>query len=117
MAVDQTKIIKPATLKADQDGFSALLGIAGYQPSNAELSAAKLKLLVEALDASQRTYAQKEAEFKTARDRLVVAQWAFHNAMLGAKDQVIALFGKDSDQVQALGLKKKSERKKPRKGS
>jgi len=30
---------------------------------------------------------------------------------LGAKSQVIAEYGVDSDQVQALGLKKKSERK------
>jgi hypothetical protein len=29
--------------------------------------------------------------------------------MLAVKEQVIAQFGKNSDQVQALGLKKKSE--------
>ncbi len=37
--------------------------------------------------------------------------------MLGVKEQVIAQFGKSSDQVQALGLKKKTEYKAPvRKG-
>jgi len=49
------------------------------------------------------------------------AEWEFHNMLLGVKDQVIAQYGKDSDQVstrstyqvQALGLKKKSERKAP----
>jgi hypothetical protein len=33
--------------------------------------------------------------------------------MLGVKDQVVAQFGRDSNEVQALGLKKASERKKP----
>jgi hypothetical protein len=33
--------------------------------------------------------------------------------MLRVKDQVIAQFGKDSNEVQALGLKKASERKAP----
>jgi hypothetical protein len=33
--------------------------------------------------------------------------------MLGVKTQVVAQYGDNSDQVQALGLKKKSERKKP----
>jgi hypothetical protein len=41
------------------------------------------------------------------------AEWEFHNTMLAVKEQVIAQFGKNSDQVQALGLKKKSEYKAP----
>jgi len=49
----------------------------------------------------------------TARDNAAAAEWEFHNAMLGVKDQIIAQFGKDSNQVQAIGLKKKSERKSP----
>jgi hypothetical protein len=47
--------------------------------------------------------------------RNVAAQWAFHNAMLGAKQQVLAQFDDDSDEAQALGLTKKSERAKPSK--
>ena len=34
-------------------------------------------------------------------------------SFLGVKDQVIAQYGPDSDQVAALGLKKKSNRKAP----
>jgi hypothetical protein len=33
--------------------------------------------------------------------------------MLGVKAQVIAQYGHDSDEVQSLGLKKKSEHKRP----
>jgi len=48
-----------------------------------------------------------------ARDAATAAEWDFHNTMLAVKEQVIAQFGKNSDQVQALGLKKKSEYKAP----
>jgi hypothetical protein len=47
------------------------------------------------------------------RDATTAAEWDFHNTMLAVKEQVIAQFGKNSDQVQALGLKKKSEYKAP----
>jgi len=33
--------------------------------------------------------------------------------VLSAKDQVIAQYGRDSNEAQAVGLKKKSERKRP----
>lgn len=45
---------------------------------------------------------------------MVAAQWAFHNVILGAKQKVVAKFGDDSDEAQAVGLKKKSERAKPK---
>jgi len=37
--------------------------------------------------------------------------------MLGVKDQVTAQFGLDSNEVQAIGLKKTSERKSPQRKS
>jgi hypothetical protein len=40
-------------------------------------------------------------------------QWEFHDAILGVKNQVKAQYGADSDEVAALGLKKKSERRPP----
>jgi len=44
-----------------------------------------------------------------------LSRWwgALHNAILGAKTQVLAQYGADSDAIQSLGLKKKSERKRP----
>lgn len=50
---------------------------------------------------------------KTARDTATTAERAFHNAMLVVKKQVSAQYGEDSDEVQAVGLKKKSEYKRP----
>ena len=53
---------------------------------------------------------QKQVIRDAAYDSAVAAEWAFHNAMLGVKEQVRAQFGADSNEVQALGLVKKSEK-------
>ena len=49
----------------------------------------------------------------TARDAATAAEWDFHNFMLAVKEQIIAQYGKSSDQSQSLGLKKKTEYKTP----
>jgi hypothetical protein len=43
----------------------------------------------------------------------VAAEWRCHEAIMGVKAQVIAQYGRSSDQLQALGLKKQTERKRP----
>ena len=43
---------------------------------------------------------------------MVAAEWARHNLVLGMRTQVKAQFGDDSNELQSVGLKKKSEYKK-----
>lgn len=64
------------------------------------------------------TQQQNEAEqalFKAVADAARLAEWDFHNAVLAMKEVVRGQFGSDSDQAQVVGLKKKSERKRPSK--
>jgi hypothetical protein len=56
-----------------------------------------------------KTEVQKEGEAKAARDNAVTAEHVFHQAILGAKDQIRAQFGIDSNEYQSIGLKKKTE--------
>ncbi len=49
-----------------------------------------------------------------SRDEAVAAEVEYHNAILRSRDQVVAQFGKDSNEVQAVGLKKVSEYRKPK---
>ena len=70
--------------------------------------------LTQAFDnmrAAQVAEDQAEAALATARDVATEKEWAVHNLMLAVKDQVRAQFGKDSLQVQELGLKRTSEYK------
>ena len=111
MAKDQTKRINPALIEADKTSFAALQSVNGYNPANTTYSLAAINSARAALDSAQAAEAQTAAAAATARDNAVAKEWEFHNLILGAKDQVIAQFGRDSNEVQALGLKKASEYK------
>ena len=113
MAKDETKRLKPELISEDTTAYQAWQAIPGYQPNNPDYAAAVVKSNRTDLESAQLAEAQAKAAFDAARDNVVKAEWSFHNLMLGVKDQVIAQYGKDSDQVQSLGLKKKSERKAP----
>lgn len=65
------------------------------------------------MDDLQREAIQAEAAAEAKRAAANAGEWEFHNAILGAKVQVEAQFGSDSDELASLGLKKKSEYKTP----
>jgi len=113
MAKDQTKRIAPAQQQADLDSYTALQGITTYAPANTAYAKTAVTAKYTALKAAQDAELAAQVALSTARDAAASAEWDFHDTMLAVKEQVIAQFGKSSDQVQALGLKKKSEYKKP----
>ena len=105
------KRLSNSLLLADEKAFIGLKTIEGYKPPNPEFS-------LEAVTEAYNTYRRlREAEIvanqaqAAARDAAVLSEHAFHRLMNGSKDQVTAIYGNDSDQVAALGLKKKSEKK------
>ena len=117
MADADTKRIKSDVLDQDRKSLDALKVIAGYKPANEDYTLALVKAGYDSQDSLKTLETQAEQAYKTARDNAVAAEWAFHQLVLGAKDQVSAQFGRDSNEFQSLGLKKKSERKAPvRKG-
>src|SRR6476469_4072072 len=117
MAKNETRRIAPSTLQQDRDAFAALKGVSGYKPANSDYTVGKIQTAQDDLVSKREFETQKEGEWDAARDDAVAAEWAFHNAVLGAKDQVVAQFGADSNELQALGYKKKSEYKSPRKAA
>jgi len=113
MAKQQNKPLNARTLKADTDALAAIKKMGDYKSSKAVFALDQLTAAAQGMSTASDTHAQAEADLKTARDGHVSAQWAFHNAMLGARQQVVAQYGDDSEQVAAVGLTKKSERAKP----
>ncbi len=110
---DESRRLAPAVLDADESGFAALQAMTGYAPVNQTYALASVGAAHAALQSAQVAEAQAEAALASARDNAVAREWEFHNLMLGVKDQVTAQFGRDSNEVQSLGLKKASERKAP----
>ena len=113
MAKNQSRRMTPAMLKADLDAFAALKAIQNYSPANASYAIPEIETARQNMESAGVTETQASAAYDTARDEAVARQWDFHNAILGAKTQVEAQFGPDSNEIQALGKKKKSEYARP----
>ena len=116
MAKNETRRNSPQIISDDVDSFNALVGVDGYDPSNTDYTVAKVTAAKTAMETAQQAETQAEAAWKAARDNANAKEWAFHNLVLGAKQQVVAQFGNDSDEAQAVGLKKKSEYRTPSRG-
>ena len=113
MAVNQSRRLSPEDLDADHEAVVAVQSIASYKPLNPVYNTGTLIELNTARDAAQRAEIQAQQALATARDIACAAEWALHNAVLGARTQMRAQFGDDSNEVQAIGLKKRSDRKRP----
>jgi hypothetical protein len=117
MGKDETKRLRPAQIQTNKVNFAALKSIADYAPANPAYTVAAVSAAESEVNAAQEHEAQINAAATAARDDVVAKEWRHHNLMLGARDQVVAQYGRDSNEAQAVGLKKKSEYKKPgRKG-
>ena len=115
-----TKPMNPAMQQDDNDAVTAILAMTDYTSMKPEFD----KTIVyqkaadgtetgvrTALAAAEADHVLKQNALNDARDKMVALQWQQHEWVLGARDQVAAKFGKNSDQYAATGLKKKSEYK------
>lgn len=109
MAKNQTKPLPQATLEEDSAAIAACKKITGYTPANELCIQTALDAAETAVINNQVAYTQAKTAFETARDNLVGSEWARHNLVLNMRTQVKAQFGDDSNELQAVGLKKKSE--------
>ena len=105
--------IQAQVLQADEDAFLALKVIADYKPANPAYNVEALAMKYQAMRAAEEAELHAQHALSAARDAAVIAQWEYHDLILGVKDQIVAQYGPDSDQLASLGLKKKSERRPP----
>lgn len=113
MAREQSKRLSQAVIDADRSCFAALQGMTNYSPANPAFSLAAITAAQTGLSKALSDMAQAEEALAAARAEAIAKEWEFHNLILGAKDQVLALFGRDSYEVEAIGLKRRSEYKTP----
>lgn len=115
MADKKTRKLNPKDLQEDADALAALEAMPDYNPSNPVFSKANAQTIKAATLAKQEKEVQDYAAWQASRDATVAAEWERHDFVIGARAQVKAQYGENSDQLQAMGLKKKSEYKKPTK--
>jgi len=112
---DTNRRITPSTIQQDIDSFNGLKTVAEYKTARTEATPEALQAAYSEMQVKQREETEKEKLFKAAADASKLAEWNFHNAVLAMKESVKGQFGSDSDAAQAVGFKKKSERKRPSK--
>lgn len=113
MAKNEHVRVAVPVLRADEEAYVALGRITDYRPANGEYAHEPVQAAYRAWREAEAALVHAENALAAARDATVAAQWEFHNLMLGVKQQVIAQYGPNSDQVAALGMKKKTERRRP----
>lgn len=112
--VNISRRLSPKTISADIDSLNGLGTVEDYTPVRTEASAKALKASYEAMLAMQQRETELQTMAKAAADSVRQAEWDFHNSILSMKEAVRAQFGPNSNEAQAIGYKKKSERKRPR---
>ena len=113
MAFDQTRRLRPLIIEEDCSAFTALKQLTGYTSTIADYSVEQIQDDYEAMEKARAAEIAAQNALEAARIDVIQAEWRFHNAMLGAKKQVVAHYGEDSKAVAALGLTRKSERRRP----
>jgi hypothetical protein len=108
-----TNRLRPLVISQDVDSLHGLQTISTYDTSRADASVANIQQAYQAMLAQQQAETEKLASYRAAADAARLAEWEFHNAILAMKEVVRGQYGSDSDQAQAIGLKKKSDRKRP----
>jgi hypothetical protein len=111
---NETTGVRSTELKKDEFAYNALPAIMGYKPANELCTVESVNGLYQQMKSMQQLKVQKEGEFKSACDAASQAERSFHDVILQVKNQVRAQFGDNSNELQSLGLKKKSERKAPK---
>ena len=96
-----------ADLKSD---FAGLKSITDYTPIKKEFEVAQIQPIEDALDALLVEEAQIKVQLDNVRDRIADKGNELVQKMNGAAQQIIAQYGDDSSELQAIGRKRKSDR-------
>jgi hypothetical protein len=110
---DTTRRLSPQVISLDIDAFNGLGTIPNYQTVRTEATPEGLQAAYQHMIAQQQIETERQALFKAAADAARLAEWEFHNSVLAMKEVVRGQFGSDSSEAQSIGLKKKSDRKRP----
>lgn len=105
--------LRPQILSQDIDALNGLRAIFNYQTTRQEATAEAVQAAYQMMLLKQQAEIEKQALYKAAADAARLAEWEFHNSVLAMKEAVRGQFGVNSNEAQAIGLKKKSNYKRP----
>lgn len=113
MPINENRRLSKTEIISDHSAVLALRDLDGYTSVNPSYSLEAIDQLDADFVAAQQHEQRMQIALDAARDNTIAKGWALHKAVQGAKAQVIAQFGPDSNAVAAIGLKKKSDYRRP----
>ncbi len=114
MATQNTsRRLTPQIIAQNVDSLNGLKAIPNYSTPRSGASLETLEQAYQVMLAQQQTETKQLALYRAAADAARLAEWEFHNTIIAMKEVIRGQFGSDSDEAQAVGLKKKSDRKRP----
>lgn len=99
----------PKNLEAASQTVDAIGEMTDYKPFDKNLEHAALVAARDAMQTAQAAEDAAKRQFDQARDAADLAERNFNQLVTNAKTAVKGQYGADSAQVQAVGLKRKSE--------
>lgn len=114
MADRRSRRLPQAVLQSDLEAVAALEMIANYNPSNPAYELAGAQTLRTAMQTKQTKEVQDKAAAEASKDAAIGGEWDVHEFVQGMRTQVKAQFGENSDELAAVGLKKKSDYRNPK---
>lgn len=112
-ATDTSRRLSPSNIESDIVSLNGLKSIPDYAPVRPIAAQSALIEAQEAMTSAQSEEDRLRVLYQAAADVAREAEWEFHNRVLAMKEAIRGQFGANSSQVQAVGLKRKSERKRP----
>ncbi|MEH2046324.1 hypothetical protein [Nostoc sp.] len=110
---DKTRRLPSQSISQDITSLHGLQTVSTYDTTRADASVGNLLQAYQDMLTQQQAETEKLTLYRAATDSARLAEWEFHNAVLAMKEVIRGQYGSDSDEAQAVGLKKKSERKRP----
>lgn len=110
---DSKRRLTQRLIQRDIEALNGLNAVPDYQTNRAEATPTALQLAYQKMLTQQQLETERLALYRAAVDATQQAELEFHNAVLAMKEVIRGQFGSDSDAARAVGLKKKSDRKRP----
>jgi predicted ABC-class ATPase len=108
MIKQEARRLQPNAITEDTSCADAIIGLEDYDPKQAKYAKTKLGEAKKAVADARTDEAKADATAALARQAAMRAEWSFHNLVLGAKGQVKAQYGEDSDEMKTIGLNNKT---------
>jgi hypothetical protein len=107
------KRLSRSTLQKDVEAMNRLNAIPNYSTTRSEATPEGLQLAYRTMLSKQQFEIEQQVIVRSAAEGARKAERDFHDAVIAMKEAVKGQFGSDSNEAAAIGLKRKSDRRRP----